>query len=357
MQIQKTSGATSPNAARRFLADCRRSLSCRAQALWHRLSLRGRRHGHRPHHRGLRKSGILGPGLPDADHRRPREPRGRRWRTATTWRAAGRRRSCCTSASAPPTPCARSSTRRARQRADAVHRRPHAAVRAAGRSARATHDDPLGAGDVRPGRDAARAREVGLRAARRHPRRRRSWSTALSRRHDRTARPRLPVACRGRCWPRAMPGRAQPPPRSPSAAGAASRPRRRRPAGRATRRAPASRSSSAPPSGADPRTVPLLATAPSASASAWPRAAAATSTSRPPSAAPGLRSCAALSPMPTSMLFLECDVPWIPATGGPRATPSSRMRAAIRASPRYPMRSFRSDLTIDRPSRAPCCPR
>ena len=52
------------------------------------------------------------------------------------------------------------------QRADPVHRRPLAADRGGARRG-ARHLHPLGAGDVRPGRHAARDRQMGIRAAQR----------------------------------------------------------------------------------------------------------------------------------------------------------------------------------------------
>ena len=60
----------------------------------------------------------------------------------------------------------RRAQRGARERADPVHRRPLAADRG-GAARRARHLHPLGAGDVRPGRHAARVGQVGLRAAQR----------------------------------------------------------------------------------------------------------------------------------------------------------------------------------------------
>ena len=94
--------------------------------------------------------------------------------------------------------------RGARQRADPVHRRPLAADRG-GHARRARHLHPLGAGDVRPGRHAARDRQMGLRAAQRR-RSSKRWSTAPRDRHQRAARARSICRCRARCWPQPMPG-------------------------------------------------------------------------------------------------------------------------------------------------------
>ncbi len=109
----------------------------------------------------------------------------------------GSRRSWCMSASAPPTVCA-AVQRRARECADAVHRRPLALDRGGhGRRARRLH--PLGAGDVRPGRDGARDRQMGLRTAQR-PAARNRGRPRSRRRDQRAARARSICLCRARCW-------------------------------------------------------------------------------------------------------------------------------------------------------------
>ena len=86
--------------------------------------------------------------------------------------------------------------RRARERADAVHRRPLAVDRG-GDAGRARRLHPLGAGDVRPGRDGARDRQMGLRAEERPAARNRGRPRPRPRR-QRAARAGLPVvAARG----------------------------------------------------------------------------------------------------------------------------------------------------------------
>ena len=83
--------------------------------------------------------------------------------------------------------------RGARERADPVHRRPHADDR--GRAARrARHLHPLGAGDVRPGRHGARDGQVGLRAAQRRAARDRGRPRADDRRPAAPRGAGLPVA-------------------------------------------------------------------------------------------------------------------------------------------------------------------
>ena len=143
--------------------DCRRSLSGPAQGARRRLAVRQRRDRFRPDHRGAgaRRQGR---------HR----DAGARGRTARERR--GRHGARLLSAHRPPAGGHGARQRRhgerahgpaqcrARQRADLLHLGAHAAHR--DRSDRQPRcADPLGSGDVRPGRHAARVRQVGLRAA------------------------------------------------------------------------------------------------------------------------------------------------------------------------------------------------
>ena len=104
---------------------------------------------------------------------------------------AGHRRSWCTSSSAPPTRSAASSTPPAQtcpSSSPPAERHHRAGLP---RQPRPPH--PLGPGVLRPGRDAARVREVGLRAANASPSSR-PWSTAPSPLRQGAGGARVPVA-------------------------------------------------------------------------------------------------------------------------------------------------------------------